>query len=141
MRGLFFLCLFFLGWLLALPAFGAGAGVLKEPAPGTAVEMPYLITPVVSDERLLGYAYVSSTIIAASPSAAIDVRDRTPFIQDTYVRDVNAEPLTSADEPSAADADALAARLLADAKREVGASKVIGVRIIQIQMSARNPNS
>jgi hypothetical protein len=139
MRGLFFLCLFFLAWLLALPALAAGAGVLKELTPGTTVEMPYLIAPVVVDEKLVAYAYVSSNIIAASPSAAIDIRDKTPFIQDAYVRDVNATPIGKASDPSTVDADGLAARMLADAKRLAGASKVIGVRILQIQMNVRNP--
>jgi hypothetical protein len=149
MRGVLFLALFCFGWLVALPAFAAsagnaapifGAGVLKEPAPGTAVEMPYLIAPVVVDEKLVSYAYVSSNIIASSPSAAIDIRDKTPFIQDAYVRDVNATPIGMASDPSTVDGNALAARMLACAKKMVGAGKAIGIKIIQIQMSAVQPN-
>ena len=143
MRGILFLSLFCFGWLLALPAFAApaiaGAGILKEPAPGTAVEMPYLIAPVVVDERLVAYAYVSTNIIAASTSAAIDIRDKTPFIQDTYVRDVNAVPIGKASDPATVDANGLAARMLADAKKVVGSAKVIGVKIIQIQVSMMEP--
>jgi hypothetical protein len=141
MRGVLFFCLFFFGWLLALPAFATGAGTLKEPSPGASVEMPYLIAPVVADEKLVAYAYVSSTVVTASPSAAVDIRNMTPFIQDAYVRDVNAQPIGKADDPATVDADGLAARLLADAKRVGGASRVIGVRIIQIQMSVLAPRS
>jgi hypothetical protein len=151
MRGVLFLALFCFGWIVALPAFAAsttapstapiyGAGVLKEPSPGTAVEMPYLIAPVVVDEKLVAYAYVSSNIIAASPSAAIDIRDKTPFIQDAYVRDVNATPIGMASDPATVDGNALAIRMLADARKVVGASKAVGVKIITIQMSAVQPN-
>jgi hypothetical protein len=151
MRGVLFLALFCFGWLVALPAFAAGnaaaltapvygAGVLKEPSPGTAVEMPYLIAPVIVDEKLVAYAYVSSNVIAASPSAAIDIRNGTPFIQDAYVRDVNATPIGKASDPSTVDGNALAARMLACAKKMVGAGKAIGIKITQIQMSPVQPN-
>ena len=151
MRGVLFLALFCFGWLVALPAFAAGAaapstapiygaGVLKEPAPGTAVEMPYLIAPVIVDEKLVAYAYVSSNIIAASPAAAINIRNETPFIQDAYVRDVNALPIGKASDPSTVDGNALAGRMLSDVKKILGAGKAIGVKIIQIQMSDVQPN-
>lgn len=96
--------------------------------------MPYLIAPVVAGERLTAYAYVSSMIISQSPSAAVEVRDQTPFIQDAYVRDVNATPIGKDNDPLTVDTAALAARMLADARRIVGADKVIGVRIVQVQM-------
>lgn len=147
MRTIFFLLLLGFGWLLALPAFAAGptllagAGILREPMPGTMVYMPYLIAPIVVDDKLIAYAYVSSEIIAASPSAAIDIRDKTPFIQDSYVRDVNATVIGKADDPSTVDAPALAARMLADAKKVMGAGKALGVKIVQIQMRVFEPEN
>jgi hypothetical protein len=116
-----------------------GAGVLKEPMAGASVVMPYLIAPVVVGDKLFAYAYVSSMIISPSPSAAVEIRDKTPFIQDAYVRDVNATPVGKASDPQTVDTDALAARMLADAKRIVGADKVIGVRIVQLQMRQLAP--
>jgi hypothetical protein len=135
------LSLFLMACLSALPARAAsppipviGAGVLKEPSAGSSVVMPYLIAPVVAGDKLTAYAYVSSMIISQSPSAAVEVRDQTPFIQDAYVRDVNATPIGKDSDPQTVDTAALAARLLADARRIVGADKVIGVRIVQVQM-------
>ena len=96
--------------------------------------MPYLIAPMVVDDKLYAYAYVSSLIISPSPSAAVEIRNQTPFIQDAYVRDVNATPIGKASDPQTVDADALAARMLADARRIVGMDKAIGVRIVQVQM-------
>ena len=54
------------------------------------LEMPFLIAPLNQDGKLVGYAYISSKIVAASLSAAVSVREKTPFLQDAFVRDVNA---------------------------------------------------
>jgi hypothetical protein len=123
----------------AAPVPMVGAGVLKEPMAGASVVMPYLIAPVVVGDKLYAYAYVSSIVIGLSPSAAVDIREKTPFIQDAYVRDVNASPIGKADDPQTVDTTALAARLLADAKRIVGTEKVIGVRIVELQMRQLTP--
>jgi hypothetical protein len=121
--------------LLGTNALAAEAGTTKEPTPGCSVEMPYLIAPVVVDDKLIAYAYVSSKIIAASPSAAIVVRDKIPFVQDAFVRDVNSAPIGKPADLATVDADALVARLFADARRIVGSNEVVGIRIIQIQIS------
>ncbi|HUO91356.1 MAG TPA: hypothetical protein VMU22_00460, partial [Rhizomicrobium sp.] len=73
--------------------------------------------------------------IAHSPAATIVVRDKLPFIQDAYVRDVNGAPIGKAGDPETVDQAALTARLLADAKRVAGANLVDSVEIIRIQMS------
>jgi hypothetical protein len=103
--------------------------------PGTSVEMPYLIAPVVVNGELTANAYVSSKVIARSPAATIIVRDKLPFIQDAYVRDVNGQPIGKTSDPETVDQQALAARLLADAKRVAGANFVDSVEIIRVQMS------
>ncbi len=140
MRASFALCL--IACLAALPVRAdplIGAGVLKEPMAGASVVMPYLIAPVVVGDKLFAYAYVSSIVIGPSPSAAVDIRAKTPFIQDAYVRDVNATPIGKASDPQTVDAGALAARMLADAKRVVGTEKVIGIQIVQMQLRQLAP--
>jgi len=126
--------------LVAGPAMAGDAPKAKEPEPGTSVEMPYLIAPVVVGETLVAYAFVSSKIIASSPQTAIDIRLATPFIQDAFVRDVNAAAIGEASDPASVDAPALTARLLADARRIVGAGKVAGLKLIQIQMAPLKPD-
>jgi hypothetical protein len=103
--------------------------------PGTSVEMPYLIAPVIVDGALTANAYVSSKVIATSPAATIIVRDKLPFIQDAYVRDVNSTPIGKPNDPGTVDVPALTARLLADAKRVAGPGQVDSVAIIRIQVS------
>jgi hypothetical protein len=113
---------------LTVLAFTAPAALAAQPdkagAPGTNVEMPYLIAPLTKDGKLLGYAYIQSHLVASSQTAALEIGDKLAFIQDAFVRDVNGAPIGKAENPTAVDIDALNARLTADAQRIVGAQKV-----------------
>ncbi|HEY2071854.1 MAG TPA: hypothetical protein VGG48_20000 [Rhizomicrobium sp.] len=126
-------------FLALLAATSALAGDAKAPEPGTSVEMPYLIAPMIVEDRLVAYAYVSSKIVGTSPQAAIEIRLKLPFIQDAFVRDVNARAFGTAADPAKVDEPALIARLLADAQRVVGQGKVAGVKLIQVQISPIRP--
>ena len=102
--------------------------------------MPYLIAPMAdTDGTLLSYAYISTKVVAASQSAAIDVRDKLAFIQDAFVRDVNATPVALAADPKTVDKAALKGRLLANVRRIVGANKVRDLTITQVQIAAFAP--
>lgn len=122
--------------LLGLAVAGtARAGEGKPVEPGTSVEMPILVAPMVVDERLQAYAYISCTIVATSSAAAIAIRLKTPFIRDAFVRDVNGKPVVKADAPDKFDTDAVRARLLADARRVTGADNVAALIFTQVQIS------
>jgi hypothetical protein len=108
--------------------------------PGTTVEMPFLIAPVSVDGKLFGYAYISGKIIASSPSAAVGIRNKTPFLQDGFIRDVNGAPIGTAADATKVDQPALIARLLADAKRIAGPNNVVSYAITQIQVAPARPN-
>ena len=126
---------------LSLAASPAWAGPVKAPEPGTSVEMPYLIAPLLLGEELVAYAYITPKVIASSPAAAIDIREKTPFIQDAFVRDVNGAMIGSPDDPRKIDSAAVAARLLKDAQRILGARKVVSVQIVRIQVAEVRPGS
>jgi len=137
--------LLFLGALLLCLILEAVQGFAAPTAPdqhvpGTAVEMPYLIAPLTVEGKLISYAYVSSRIIAVSPSAAIDVRDKTPFIQDAYVRDVNHTSICDGSNPPKIDTGKLRTRLFADTMKIVGADKLSEVELIKIQISELRPD-
>jgi hypothetical protein len=121
----------------ARPAMAAAA---KEGAPGTNVEMPFLIAPMSKDGKLLGYMYISSKLVASSQSAAIDVREKLAFIQDAFVRDVNGESIAKQDDPTAVDATLLNTRLIDDAKRIVGNSKVVSMVFVRMEFAPLHPN-
>jgi hypothetical protein len=122
--------------LAAVPAF---AGEKAASEPGTHVEMPFLIAPMSADGKLLGYAYISSKLTTATPQASVEVRDKLAFIQDAFVRDVNAAPVGTAGDPATVDRAMLAQRLVADAKRVVGAAKVKDIAFTQIEFSPLHP--
>ncbi|HWD25543.1 MAG TPA: hypothetical protein VG387_00150 [Rhizomicrobium sp.] len=132
-------------FLIAMPAFAADKPA-KAGDPGTNVEMPFLIAPMTKDDRLLGYSYISSRLVASSQSAALEIRDKIAFIQDAFVRDVNGAPVSLAGDPTAVDVKLLSARLVADAKKVVGATKVVritfgdGDKDTGIQFSPLHPN-
>jgi hypothetical protein len=126
--------------LISLPAFAADAPK-KEEEPGTHVEMPFLIAPMSQDGKLLGYAYISSKLVSSSQSASVEIRDKLAFIQDAFVRDVNAAPIGKASDPKSVDTALLADRLVADARRVVGASKVASITFKQIQFAPLHPSS
>jgi hypothetical protein len=126
----------------ALSASALAAGAKKpagEPAPGSSVEMPYLIAPLTDGDSLVAYAYISSKIVASSPAYAIDIRDKIAFIQDAFVRDVNATSIGKPDSPQTVDKAALAARLLADARKVMKPGTVTSVQLIEVQIRPLQP--
>ncbi|MEI9932111.1 MAG: hypothetical protein WDM89_16605 [Rhizomicrobium sp.] len=109
--------------------------------PGTHVQMPFLIAPVSVDGKLQGYVYITSKLIAATPTASVEIRDKLAFIQDAFVRDVNAKDVASGPDVSTVDKAALTARLVGDAKRIVGAPKVVSIVFTEMQFSPLHPKT
>ncbi len=107
--------------------------------PGTHVQMPFLIAPMSIDGKLQGYTYITSKLVASTPSASVEIREKLPFIQDAFVRDVNAAPTGTAQDPLTLDTAALTVRLVADARRIVGNTKVVTIAFTQIRFSPLHP--
>jgi hypothetical protein len=128
---------------LAIPAMAAEKEApAKAGAPGTNIDMPFLMAPLTdADRKLSGYAYVSSRLTATSDVIATQVRDKIAFIQDAFVRDVNAAEVATSGNPATVDNPALEARLLADARRVMGAGKVASIAIMQVQIAPLHPGS
>jgi hypothetical protein len=135
-----FAVLLVLALAFVVPAM-AEEGSKKPKEPGTSVEMPFLIAPMSANGELMGYAYISSKLIAASQPASIQIRGKLAFIQDAFVRDVNAAPVSKASDTTAVDKDALGKRLVEDARRVVGPAKVAGIVFTQIQFAPLHPKS
>jgi len=133
---------------LTLPAFAAekaeGAkkegGEAKKGKPGTNVDMPFLMAPLTNVEgKLTGYAYISTRLTASTESFALTVRDKLPFIQDMMVRDVNGTAVTTAEDPQSVDVPRLESRLLADARKVIGADKVKLITVCTVQIAELHP--
>src|SRR6185312_16888741 len=111
--------------MIATPALAVEKEAVgdKAGAPGTNIDMPFLMAPMTgADGKLSGYAYISSRLTANSDVSANQARDKIAFIQDAFVRDVNAKEIATSGDPASVDNAALQARLLADARKVVGAS-------------------
>jgi hypothetical protein len=112
----------------------------KGGAPGTNIDMPFLMAPMTgADGKLSGYAYISTRLTATSDIIANQARDKIAFIQDAFVRDVNATEIATSGEPATVNNAALEARLLADARKVVGAGKIVSVAIVQVQVAPLHP--
>ncbi len=115
-------------------------GKAEGGAPGTNVDMPYLMAPMTgADGKLTGYAYISTRLTAGTSAATLQIRDKIAFIQDVFVRDVNGAGIAKADDPATVDREHLQARLLADAKKVMGPGKVTGISIVQLQIAPLHP--
>jgi hypothetical protein len=136
---------------MAVPAMAAehGAPAAKKEAgheakkggkPGTNVDMPFLMAPMTNAEgKLTGYAYISSRLTATSEGVVTDVREKLPFIQDLMVRNVNNAGVAAHDDPEKVDIPAIEARLLADARKVMGAGKVKQIIVCTVQIAELRP--
>ena len=130
--------------LLAFPALAAEEGKAdagkdggkKGGAPGTNVDLQYLMAPLTGEDgKLLGYAYISARLTASSDSDTLVVRDKMPFIQDALVRDINASTVTVAGDPQKVDVGGVENRFLADARKVVGAARVKVITVCTVQIA------
>lgn len=130
---------------MAVPALAAEQDASKGDAkkggrPGTNVDMPLLMAPLTNPEgKLSGYAYISSRLTASSEGVVTDVREKLPFIQDAMVRDINNASVTTADDHEKVDIANLESRLLANARKVMGASKVKQITICTVQIAELRP--
>ena len=151
MRGLFALAVStaLAVWVMA----AAHAAQPKEGAPGTNVDMPFLMAPMTgSDGNLSGYAYVTSRLTATSAAGALEVRDKIAFVQDAFVRDVNEKGVAPPSDtpqvdngalfppiPLPAWAGPLEARLLTDARKVMGVGTVASISVTMVRIAPLHP--
>lgn len=122
------------------PAKDAGHKGEKGGKPGTNIDMPYLMAPLTNAEgKLTGYAYISSRLTASSEGVVTEVREKLPFIQDLMVRNVNGTSVAVADDPEKVDIAGVEARLLADARKVMGAAKIKQITVCTVQIAELRP--
>jgi len=125
-------------WLLLAPAALAGGGgsapkAEADPESASRIDMPPLVAPLVIEGRLKGYVYVTLSIQAGAVSDVWAIRNRTPFVQDAFIRDVYAHPI-SAPTADAIDTKALAERLAARARAAVPDTPIKDVKVSAVHI-------
>jgi hypothetical protein len=98
--------------LSAPPAFAAAAVDTSNLGP-VDVTMPIILAPMVVDSQLENYAYITIVLKPAAPAGVLTIREKVPFLQDAFLRELNGAPIVKADDPKSVDEAALKARLLA----------------------------
>jgi|SRR5579871_3017947 len=134
-------------WLLAALAFAllfpagevsaadaAKNGNAQDQGP-TDVEMPPLLAPVVVDNRLDSYAYITIQLTPAARDKVFLIREKVPFLQDGFLREVNKAPIGKASDPKAVDQEALKKRLLARLNQILPKDTVSDLKFEQIVLS------
>ena len=98
----------------ALMVFPVERAAGAEPAPKdqgpTNVELPPFLAPMVIDNRLENYAYITIVLTPVSREKMLAIREKMPFIQDAFLREVNKGSIVRTDDPKAVDTVALKAR-------------------------------
>jgi hypothetical protein len=130
-----------------LPVWGAehGApagpqGAPKTGKPGTNVDLEFLIAPLTAaNGKLIGYAYINPRLTVVSESFVTPVRDKVPFIQDAFIRDVNSKSVATEHDPQQVDIAGVESRLLANAVRIMGPGKVKMITICTVQIAELHP--
>ena len=134
-------------WLLAAIAvvllFAAGQANAADAAKNgnaqdegpTDVEMPPLLAPVIVDNRLDSYAYITIQLTPAARDKVFLIREKVPFLQDGFLREVNKAPIGKAGDPKAVDQEALKKRLLARVNQILPKDTVSDLKFEQIVLS------
>lgn len=124
----------------AAPALAAGDEAPKPGPPGTNVELEYLMAPLTGPGgKLLGYAYISPRLTVTAEIHAASVREKVPFIQDAFIRDVNAKGVAKSEDPQTVNIRDVESRLLANAIKVMGPGKVKTITVCTVQIAELHP--
>ena len=106
----------FLVWALVVlgapHALGAAAVDTSTLGP-VDVQMPTILAPMVVDARIENYAYITIVLKPAAPAGVLAIREKVPFLQDAFLRELNGPSIVKADDPKAVDEATLKPRLIA----------------------------
>jgi flagellar basal body-associated protein FliL len=130
----------FAAGLLLSPSQAAFAASVIDPGP-TDVDLPAFFAPLVVENRLESYAYMSLSLTPASRDKVFVIREKMPFLRDAILREVNKGTITKSDDPKAVDTAGLKARLLARVNQILPANTVSDLKFEQIIVNALQPQS
>src|SRR5262245_3016450 len=89
-----------------------GAAAVDTTTP-VEVTMPTILAPMVADSRLESYAYITIVLKPATPAGVLAIREKVPFLQDAFLRELNGAAIVRADDPKSVDEATLKPRLIA----------------------------
>ena len=126
--------------LMLPPQSAISAEPPKDQGP-TNVEVPPILAPMVVANRLESYAYITIALAPASRDKVFAIRDKMPFLQDAFLREVNKASIVKSDDPKTVDAAALKARLMVQLNRILPPGTVADLKFEQIVLTPIQPQS
>jgi flagellar basal body-associated protein FliL len=114
----------------------AQAAAPVDPALPSTVSLPPILAPMVVDGRLQGYAYLTIALKPRSRDRLLAIREKVPFLQDAFLRELNRGSFAKADDAAAFDTEAAKARLLASANSVLPAGTVVEVQFETVVMQS-----
>jgi flagellar basal body-associated protein FliL len=127
--------------VLPLSAALAAEAPAKDPKDQgtTDVELPAILAPMVVDNRLESYAYITVALTPTSRERQLLIREKMPFLRDGFLREVNKASIASAGDPKMVDQPALKKRLLARVSQILPPGTVSDLKFPEIVMTAIQP--
>lgn len=129
---------------LVLPLQGAlAAEAAKDPKDQgtTDVEVPPILAPMVVDNRLESYAYITVALTPVSRERQLLIREKMPFLRDGFLREVNKASIAAAADPKMVDQPALKKRLMVRVNQILPAGTVSDLKFPEIVLTAIQPQS
>jgi hypothetical protein len=98
------------------------------------IDVPPILAPMVVANRLDGYAYIVVLLAPAGRDKVVIIREKMPFLQDAFLRELNKTPIIKSDDPKTVDADAVKTRLVARMNQVLPAGTVAELKLGQIAL-------
>ena len=105
------------------------------------VTLPTILAPMVVEARTENYAYITIVLKPAAPAGILAIREKVPFLQDAFLRELNGATIVKTDDPKAVDETALKARLIARMNQVLPAGTVAELKfqpIVVAPVQAQN---
>lgn len=121
--------------LAAMTAAPASAGEAKKDEKGKGSDGQYVnlspvALPVIADNRLINFVFVTVRLNLTPSANASAQRDREPYFRDALVRTAYRQPFTVPTNYAQIDVKALKARMMGEAARIAGPGVIASVEII-----------
>ena len=126
--------------LLAFAPLSAHAADAPVKATGD-VELPPILAPMVVSGRLQGYAYITIALTPVSREIALTIREKQPFLQDAFLREVNKGSIVKPDDAKVVDTVATKTRLMGRLNQILPPNSVSDLKFQSIVYAAVKPES
>ena len=98
------------------------------------IPMPRILAPLIVQNRLEGYAYITIVLAPSNRDKVGPIREKVPFLQDAFLRELNKTPIVKAEDPKVVDAEAVKARLIGRMNQILPKGTVTDLKLQQVEL-------